>query len=122
MDDQKSFNYSISHKNKMLVVSFTGEEMGSVVVPALEACRQEILSKEEVRQVVFYFQNIDRISSEALASFAQLQRDIRAKPADLRLCSLKGALREKLVRMGMVRSLEVTEDLKSALLSFPRAA
>lgn len=92
------------------------------VVPALEACRQEILSKEEVRQVVFYFQNIDRISTEALASFAQLQRDIRAKPADLRLCSMKSPLREKLLRMGIVRGLEVADDLKAALLSFPRAA
>ncbi|MEK2690779.1 STAS domain-containing protein [Bdellovibrio sp. GT3] len=122
MEDQKSFNYSISHKNRMLVVSFTGEEMTPGVVPALEACRQEILSKEEVRQVVFYFQNIDRISTEALASFAQLQRDIRAKPADLRLCSMKSPLREKLLRMGIVRGLEVADDLKAALLSFPRAA
>ncbi|WP_246845889.1 STAS domain-containing protein [Bdellovibrio sp. ZAP7] len=122
MEDQKSFNYSISHKNKMLVVSFSGEEMSPVVVPALEAVRAEILAKEEVVQVVFYFQNIDRISNEALASFAQLQRDVRAKPADLRLCSLKESLREKLLRMGVVRGLEVAEDLKSALLSFPRAA
>jgi anti-anti-sigma regulatory factor len=122
LEDQKSFNYSISHKNKMLVVSFTGEEMSPVVVPALEACREEILSKGEVSQVVFYFQNVDRISNEALASFAQLQRDVRAKPADLRLCSMKVPLREKLVRMGVVRGLEVAEDLKSALLSFPRTA
>ncbi|WP_413578188.1 STAS domain-containing protein [Bdellovibrio sp. HCB290] len=122
MEDQKSFNYSISHKNRMLVVSFSGEEMSAGVVPALEACRQEILAKEEVKQVVFYFQNIDRISTEALSSFAQLQRDIRAKPADLRLCSLKDSLREKLLRMGIVRGLEVAEDLKTALLSFPRAA
>ncbi|MBO9665455.1 MAG: STAS domain-containing protein [Bdellovibrio sp.] len=105
----------------MLVVSLTGE-ISSYVVPALEACRQEILAKEEVRCVVFYFQNVDQISAEAIAWLAQVQREIRAREADLRLCSLKDTLREKLVRMGVVRSLEVTDDLKTALLSFGRAA
>lgn len=121
MEDQKSFNYVLSHKNNMLVVTMQGE-LNSFVLPALEACRQEILSKKEVRCVVLYFQEVDAIASDAIPLLAQMQREIRAKPADLRLASLSETLRERLVRMGVIRGLEVAEDLKTALLSFGRAA
>lgn len=119
MEDQKSFSYSFSQKNNMLVVSFNGE-MTAQILAALEACRQE-LSKKEVSCVVFYFQDVEGMSSEAISLLAQMQREIRAKPAELRLCSLKENLRTKLIRMGVVRGLEVVDDLKTALLSFGRA-
>ncbi|WP_413944398.1 STAS domain-containing protein [Bdellovibrio sp. HCB-162] len=120
MEDQKSFHYSFNQKNNMLVVSLTGE-ITSQVLPSLEACRQELLGKHEVSRVVLYFQDIEAISMDAIPLIAQIQREIRSKPADLRLC-LKENLREKLVRMGVVRGLEVADDLKTALLSFSRAA
>ncbi|WP_415062137.1 STAS domain-containing protein [Bdellovibrio sp.] len=121
MEDQKSFQYSFNQKNNMLVVSLVGQ-ITAQVLPALEACRQELLSKREVRCVVLYFQDVESISMDAIPLIAQMQREIRLKPADLRLCALPLGLREKLVRMGVVRGLEVAEDLKSALLSFNRAA
>ena len=105
----------------MLVVSLIGE-INSHVLPALEACRQEILSKEDVRCVVLYFQDVDSLSPDAISLLAQMQREIRSKPADLRLCSLKQSLREKLVRMGVIRGLEISEDLKAALTSFGKVA
>lgn len=121
LEDQKSFQYSFNQCNNMLVVSFSGE-ISTPVLAALEACRQELLSKSEVRCVVLYFQDVGSISTDAIPWLAQVQRDIRLKPAEVRLCALPGALRERLVRMGVVRGLEVADDLKSALLSFSRAA
>ena len=121
MIDQKSFNYTLSHKNRMLVVSFCGE-MSSVVGPGLDACRIEILSKENLKCVVLYFQDVPGVSPEAIAVLAQMQREIRSRGLELRLCSLKENLREKLVRMGVIRSLEVAEDLRAALLSFGKVA
>lgn len=121
LEDQKSFQYSFNQRNNMLVVSFSGE-ISTPVLAALEACRQELLSKSEVRCVVLYFQDVGSISTDAIPWLAQVQRDIRLKPAEVRLCALPGTLRERLVRMGVVRGLEVADDLKSALLSFSRAA
>lgn len=121
LEDQKSFQYSFNQKNNMLVVSLAGQ-ITAQVLPALEACRQELLSKQEVSCVVLYFQDVDSISMDAIPLIAQMQREIRLKPASLRLCALPVGLREKLVRMGVVRGLEVAEDLKSALLSFSRDA
>lgn len=121
LEDQKSFQYSFNQCNNMLVVSFSGE-ISTPVLAALEACRQELLSKSEVRCVVLYFQDVGSISTDAIPWLAQVQRDIRLKPAEVRLCALPGTLRERLVRMGVVRGLEVADDLKSALLSFSRAA
>lgn len=120
MEDQKSFQYSFNQKNKMLVVSFSGE-INTPVLPALEACRQELLAKREISCVVLYFQDVDSISADAIPWLAQVQREIRLKPAEIRLCSLRENLRERLVRMGVIRGLEVADDLKSALLSFSRA-
>lgn len=116
MEDQKSLFYSLTQKNRMLVVSLTGE-ISSNALAALESCRQEILAKKDAACIVLFFQDVESISSDAIPLLAQIQRDIRQKPAELRLC-LKEALREKLVRMGVVRGLEVAEDLRSALLSF----
>ncbi len=117
MIEEKSFQYVLNIKNKMLVVSLQGD-MTSYILPALEALRQEILSKKEVQCVVLYFEQVDAISSDAVPLLAQMQREIRIKPAELRLCALKVPLRERLIRMGVVRGLEVTEDLRSALNSF----
>lgn len=105
----------------MLVVTFSGE-ISTPVLAALEACRQELLAKREVRCVVLYFQNVESISADAIPWLAQLQREIRMRPAEIRLCALREGLRERLVRMGVIRGLEVAEDLKSALLSFSRAS
>ncbi|MGE5086099.1 MAG: STAS domain-containing protein [Bacillota bacterium] len=121
MNEQTSFNYKINQKNHMLVVSLTGE-ISNHVVPALEACRQEILAKEDVNCVVLYFQNVGQISPDGISMLAQIQREIRSKPAHLRLCSLNEALRTKLMKMGVVRGMECADDLKEALLSFGRIA
>jgi anti-anti-sigma factor len=121
LEEQKSFNYVLSHKNDMLVVSFQGD-MTTVVLPGLEACRTEILSKKEIRCVVLYFGEVGLISSDAIPVLAQIQRDVRARPADLRLVGLKESIRERLVKMGVVRGMEISEDLRSALMSFARTA
>lgn len=121
MEEQKSFQYSFNQKNGMLVVSFSGE-INTPVLPALEACRQELLAKTEVSCVVLYFQDVEAISSDAIPWLAQVQREIRLKPAEVRLCSLRENMRERLVRMGVVRGLEIAEDLRTALLSFRRAS
>ena len=122
MDAQKSFNYTLSHKNKMLVVSFTGE-LSPGVVPGLEACRLEVLAKkDDVKCIVLYFQGVSSVSPDAITVLAQMQREFRSSGMDLRLCALKEALRDKLIRMGIVRGMECTEDLKTALLSVGRQA
>lgn len=120
MEDQKSFEYSFTQKNKMLVVSLSGE-ISSPALAALEACRQEIIGKTDVASVVLFFQDVEAISMDAIPLIAQIQRDIRLKPAELRLC-IRENLREKLVRMGVVRGLEVADDLRTALLSFSSSA
>ncbi len=121
MEEQKSFQYCFNQKNRMLVITLSGE-MNTSVLPALEACRQELLANREVNCVVLYFQDVRSIGVDAISWLAQVQRDIRLKPAEIRLCALEDGLRERLIRMGVIRGLEVSEDLKSALLSFSRAA
>ncbi len=113
---QKSFTYSFNQQKHTLVVTLDGD-LHSDVMPALEALKVEILGKKEIRQVVLYFKEVTIISTDAISILALMQREIRAMPAELRLCSLEDKIKERLVRMGVVRGLELTDDLRSALLS-----
>ncbi|UOF02499.1 STAS domain-containing protein [Bdellovibrio reynosensis] len=119
--EQKSFQYSFAQKNGMIVVSLSGE-MNGFVLPALEACRHELFSKEDVRQVILFFQGVPEISSDAVPWIAQIQRDIRLRKAEVRLVALNSSCKERFIKMGVVRGTEVTEDLKSALMSFVKVA
>lgn len=121
LEDQKSFQYSLNHKSSMLVVSLNGE-ITSQVMPAFETCRQQIQDVPELRTLIIFFQNVSAICPEGVQILAQIQREARARPAEIRLVSLSESLRGRLVKMGVVRSLELSEDLRSALMSFVRAA
>jgi len=116
-----NLQYSINEKNHMLVVTFTGE-LSSSCLDQLESCRKEILSKKGIKNVVLYFQQVPTVSTDVIPFLTLLQRNIRAKPSEIRLCGLKPVIREKLLKTGVIRGLEIAEDLKSALMSFPKAA
>ncbi len=105
----------------MLVVSLTGE-ITSEVMAAFETCRQQIQDQQDLRTLILYFQNVSTICPEGVQVLAQIQREARARPAEIRLVSLSENLRARLVKMGVVRSLELSEDLRAALMSFVRAA
>jgi anti-anti-sigma regulatory factor len=113
--------YSISEKNHMLVVTLTGD-LSTASLAQLDSCRKEILGKKEVRCVVLYFQKVEQVTTDVIPFVTQLQRDIRTKPSELRLCGLKSSIRERLLKTGVIRGLEIAEDLKSALLSFSTKA
>jgi anti-anti-sigma factor len=122
LEDQKSLKYFFNERSQLLVVTLQGELSGRSA-EILESCRKEILErKEAINRVVLSFQEVEHISLDVIPVFAQLQREIRSMPADLRLCALKSGVREKLIRMGVVRGREVADDLKAALLSLPKAA
>lgn len=113
--------YTLSEKNEMLVVIFTGN-LGSDSMPSLDVLRAEILRKEQVTQVVLFFQRVEIMSADVISSLTQLQRDIRQKPSELRICALSPSLKERLLKMGIVRGLELQDDLRTALLSFARSS
>ncbi len=121
MDDPKSICYTLTEKSNMLVVSFNSD-LNSELAASLDVCREEILKKAHIQNVVLFFQSVDSMSSDVISLLTQMQREIRSKPAELRVCALRPNLKEKLIKMGIVRGLELSDDLKTALLSFQRAS
>ena len=103
----------------MLVVSFTGD-LNSQVLASLEVCREEVMRKSKATNVVLFFQQVESMSTEVVSWLAQMQREIRMKPAELRICGLRTNMKERLVKMGIIRGMELADDLKTALLSFER--
>jgi len=113
--------YSINERNHMMVVTFSGD-LTSASLDDLESCRKEILGKKEIKNVVLYFQDVAQLSTDVIPYLTLLQRNIRSMPSEIRLCGLKPGIREKLLKTGVIRGLEVSDDLRTALLSFPKAA
>ena len=114
MEDPKSFNYVLSHKKGLLLLSLRGD-LTPGILPGLEACRAEILSKTGFTRAVFYLADVTQIHSDAIPLITQIFRDVRTRAANLQLVGLKPNMRDRFVKMGVVRESEVSADLKAAL-------
>lgn len=115
-DEKVEFSYSIFGSETVIVVSFIGE-MESKERGNLEKCQQEVSSRDNFKAVIFCFAQVSFISNELIPTLAQMQKNIREKSAELRMCSMSIPIKEKLGKSGILRATEVSEDLKLAIYS-----
>lgn len=117
MSEKRSpeFRYQLSGNYSVLVVHLFGE-MNSESAPQLLRCLEEILSQEHVNFVIFSFSNVTLIGGDAVQTLAHIQRQIRTK-ASLRICAMKPQHKEKLTKLGVIRSLELANSLKDGINS-----
>lgn len=118
-EDRVEFDYFISEKNEFLVVSFLGK-IDNNCLDKLSNLKQEILSKEQVKFVVLNFRDSIDIVGEAIQAFTHFQKDIRAKPAELRVCGLNPNIKDKLIRLGLLRGNEIVDNLNVAIQSLAK--
>lgn len=112
------FRYQLSGNYSVLVVHLFGE-MNSKSAPQIGRCLEEISPQPHVKFVIFSFSNVTHINGDAVQALAQMQRDIRSKSA-LRICGMKPELKEKLTRLGVIRSLEMVDSLREGIDSISR--
>lgn len=120
-----TFNYQLSGNESVLIVNLSGF-LDQDAISSIENLRTEVLSRANLHCVILNFAQIELISTEVVPLLAQLQKAIREKPTELRMCSLKMNVKEKLTRAGILRANELAEDSKDAIQSLfgikPRAA
>jgi len=116
--EQSDLSYLISHKNLIVVVTFIGAFVREKQAATFDRCLAEILEKNP-QWVVFYFRDMgNKMDAGFYPAFVKLQKAIRDKPAELRLCSLHPELRETLLEKAIVRKNELSPNLREAFIGY----
>lgn len=116
MDDSNSeFNYLIATNASFMVISFVGP-LNKDSLPKLDACEREASTKEGIKFAVLYFRDTPNITSDAVPFLTNFQMKLRGKH-ELKVCSLRPELKEKLAKLGVIRGMELSDNLQDALLT-----
>ena len=112
-NQKQEFHYVVSAKGPVIIVTLVGELNGDCLAK-LEACQSEVLSNEAAKFYILYLRDVPNIAGDAISFFTQFQKNIRSK-GQLRISSVAPVLREKLTKMGILRHLEIVDNLQLAL-------
>src|SRR4051812_38849695 len=110
-----ALSYRISKTDNILVISLMGELTRSDQRTVRKIINE--VHNAQATAVVLNLLEVQNIEQIQLPDFAKLQAAVRRKQARLRLCALKPSLEIFLTEMGLLRSEEVFDDLKAALIS-----
>lgn len=120
-ETEKPLGYFFSQKKDFLVVSLSGDATPESQ-EVLKQCAEEIKRIRDVAFVVINMSGVSSMSREAVQFFAQIQKEARSKPAQLRICNLASEVKDRLIKLGVVRSLEIADSLDIALAHMTLAA
>jgi anti-anti-sigma regulatory factor len=90
-------------------------------VDKLAACEAELSKHKDTKFVILYFREVPSMTLDAISFLTAFQKRIRDKYT-LRICSLHPELRQKLSKMGVVRGMELTDNLQTTLLDLKKIA
>lgn len=114
MDDSTlEFQYLIAASPPFLVVSFVGQ-MNKDHLNKMEQCEREIFTHENLKYIILYFRDVPNVTMDAIPFLTSLQMKIRTS-RQLKICSLKPELKEKLNKLGVIRASELCNNLQEAL-------
>jgi anti-anti-sigma regulatory factor len=116
LDPEIKLEYFISEKNGYLVLSMVGS-ITKATLGVFERAQME-LRKCEAQYIVLNFHDITRLDISGVPALVRLQKSLRERPAELRICFLKPDFLRMLVEAGAVRPPELADNLLEALRSF----
>ncbi len=112
--DVPKLNYFISEKSRIVVVSFVGPLVRDSAL-VLQECQAQILERNP-SLVILYFRDVpDRVDQTVFPAIARIQKAIRDKNIQLKLCSLHPHLRTTFNDFGIIRPNELADNLAQAL-------
>lgn len=119
MEDKKTeFQYFVAANAPFLVVSFVGP-IDKHSLEKLEKCETEMNLHDNLKFIILYFRDVSNVTTEAIPALTSMQKRIREKH-QLRICSLNPDLKQKLIKLGVVRGLELTDNLQVTLLDLKK--
>ena len=114
MSQNENFEFFISKKNFVLVVAFSGS-LNAHALPEFEKCRQSLTEDKGIRFIAIDLTNLENLSADAVSPFVQLQKNLRDSKIEFRISGMNDNLKEKLLNLGVLRSQELTKNLKESL-------
>ncbi len=118
LNNPQSLEYFVSEKQAFLVVSFLGS-MTKLTSRVLEKCQSEIL-QSEAKRFVLSFHDVTQLEPSAIPFLVRMQKALRDKGAEIRVCFLKPEFKKLLIEAAAVRTPEVMANLIEALQSFKK--
>lgn len=113
---QTPLTFFISEQKQILVATLVGT-LERRSTPILEECAQEI-AKRDVRWVILNFRDVPKdLDLSLIPLLARIQKQIRARPAELRLAAIHPELKKILFDRGILRQEELCDNLAQALQS-----
>lgn len=112
----------VAQKTNILLISLAGP-INRTTAPVFEKLIEEV-EKKSPGWVVLNLRDIGTtIERTQYPAFAKLQKTIRDKAAELRICSVHPELKKLLVDAGLIRTKELANNLPEALQSLtPKGA
>jgi anti-anti-sigma regulatory factor len=120
LENDTKLDYFVSEKSGFLVLSFLGAITKSTLVVFEKA--QLDVRKSEATNIVLNFHDITKLDVSGIPGLVKLQKMIRERPAELRICFLRPDFKKMLLEGGAVRPNELNNNLLDALKSFSPVA
>jgi anti-anti-sigma regulatory factor len=116
VEAENSFSYQICGSSAVVIVNLTGI-LSSESIETIQALQGTLVANTDLKSVILNFSEIHSLSQDAIPSIAQLQKAVRDRRVELRMCSMKISVKEKLGKAGILRNNEICEDSKAAIYS-----
>jgi anti-anti-sigma factor len=115
-EPEEKLEYFLSEKQQFLVVSLVGSLTKSTQAE-IQKCEDAILASA-AKYIVLNFHDLKEMDLTGIRPLVQLQKRIREKPAQMRLCFVKTEIFNILDGAAAIRPQELCGDLVQALKSF----
>jgi anti-anti-sigma regulatory factor len=110
----ESFHFSI-HRRESTVVALLSGKIQVTDLQEFSNFQTMLFSQTGLKIVLLDFSQVQAITLDAVPALVQLQKLVRVEKLHLRLCGMNEDLKEKLSRLGVIRSSELSTSLKSAV-------
>lgn len=121
MQELELFSYEISRNQSFLIAALSGKIQQSSL-ESFSQFQREILEAESLKAVLFDFSHVSGITLDAIPALVLLQKNLRHRGLQFRLCGLHDPLKDKLSKLGVIRSSELSLNRRSALESILEGA
>ncbi len=110
------FSISMTDNQPVLIITLSGP-FSFEYLNEIQALNSKISTLDQVKFVVFDLSKLSLVESKMTFSFARIQKEVRDRGFQLRICGTPTKLKEKLLDKGVLRENELFANLTDAVKS-----
>lgn len=120
MDEEiEEFKYILATKKTLCIISFIGP-LNHLAAESLKKCYQE-LQEADCKLVALNFRDVTEIGRKIYRDLVQLQNLVRTeKEGVVKICGIRPAWKTALVDEGIIRSGEVVDNVRIAIIELSK--